>query len=188
MHFAVDFPALETARLRLRAFTADDAPRVQQLAGAREVADTTAVIPHPYPDGAAESWIAMHATAWREQRELVLASTLKDTGELIGAIGLVFDRTHELGELGYWVGVPYWGRGFATEAGRAVLGFAFREMGVHRVQAHHFARNPASGRVMLKMGMKLEGERPGAFKKNDRFEDLVLFGAVRPFWLAAQDI
>jgi [ribosomal protein S5]-alanine N-acetyltransferase len=186
MHFAVDFPTLETGRLHLRAFTADDASRVQQLAGAREVADTTAVIPHPYPDGAAESWIATHAAAWREHRELVLASTLKDTGELVGAIGLVFDQAHELGELGYWVGVPYWSRGFATEAGRAVLGFAFREMSVHRIQAHHFARNPASGHVMRKMGMRREGERPGAFKKNGRFEDLVLFGAVRSSWLATQ--
>ena len=72
-------------------------------------------------------------------------------------MGLELVLAHARGTLGYWVGVPYWGRGYATEAAEAVLAHAFGALGLHRVQATHLTRNPASCRVMEKLGMRVEG-------------------------------
>lgn len=182
MPFSADYPRIETARLLLRPFAPADAPAVQLLAGAREVADTTLLIPHPYPDGAAEQWIASHVADWRARRALVLAVTLRDTGAVIGSISLTFALEHARAELGYWIGVPFWRLGFATEAAMAVVDFGFRVLGLNRVQAHHFARNTSSGRVLLRCGLRREGASPRAVLKNGRFEDLVFHGVLRRDW------
>lgn len=182
MRFPDAIPTIETARLTLRAFDLTDAPAVQRLAGAHEIADTTLLIPHPYPDGVAQQWIATHATEWTAHRALPLAVTLRPTGEFIGSIGLIFTPEHHRAELGYWIAVPFWGKGFATEAARALIDYGFRELGLHRVQAHHFARNLASGRVLLKAGLQREGLSAHAICKNGRFEDAVFYGVLRRDW------
>lgn len=182
MKFPAEFPVLETPRLVLRGFDLTDAPRVQQLAGAREVANATAQIPHPYPDGAAEQWIAGHAREWAAHRTLSLAVTRRASGELVGAMGLTFAEEHARAELGYWIGLPFWRQGYATEAAAAVADFAFRQLELNRVQAHHYGSNPASGRVLLKIGMKYEGLSPRMMRKSDRFEDVVFYGVLRPDW------
>ena len=155
---------------------------VQRLAGVREVADSTLRIPHPYPDGAAEAWIATHAGRWTAREELALAITLKDGGGLVGAVGLVFEPAHDKAELGYWIGVPFWRRGLATEAAGGLVDFGFKVLGLARVQAHHMSRNPASGRVLLKLGMRREGTSPRAVKKDGRYEDIVFYGILRRDW------
>jgi RimJ/RimL family protein N-acetyltransferase len=131
-----------------------DAPRVQLLAGEREVAETTAVIPHPYPDGAAAAWIATHDAARAAGTEYSYAITLSGDGLLIGAIGLrPAPSEHE--NIGYWVGHPHWSRGYATAAAQAVIVLAFEFLDLDELTASHLARNPASGRVMEKCGMRL---------------------------------
>lgn len=182
MHFTAELPLIETPRLVLRPFDLTDAPVVQHLAGAKEVASTTALIPHPYPDGVAEQWIATHAPEWATHRGLSLAITLKPVGELIGTVGLTFAEPHARGELGYWIGLPFWRRGFATEAASALTDFGFRALGLNRVQAHHYASNPASGRVLLKIGMRREGTSPKMMLKHGRFEDVVFYGVLRRDW------
>ena len=182
MPYSAPPPLIETPRLRLRPFGPADGPFVQRLAGVREIADTTLHIPHPYPDGAAETWINTQGERWAAQEELVLAVTLKDGDALIGAVNLAFEPLHDRAELGYWIGVPYWRRGFATEAAGGVVDFGFKVLGLNRVQAHHLARNSASGRVMLKLGMRREGASPRAAKKNGRYEDVVFYGILRRDW------
>ena len=174
-------PTLRTDRLLLRAFTMADAPRVQELAGAREVAETTLTMPHPYDDGVAEAWIAGHAAAWEAGKRLTLAITT-GADELIGGIGLSLVPAHQQGEVGYWIGVPFWNRGFATEAAGAVLGFGFDELGLHRVAARHFPRNPASGAVLLKLGMLHEGTLREHVRRWDRFEDLECYAILDREW------
>jgi ribosomal-protein-alanine N-acetyltransferase len=174
-------PNLETARLRVRAFVGADAPAVQRLAGARQIADTTLTVPHPYPDGAAEAWIATHGPAWQDRTGVTYAITAAD-GALLGAIGLALTPAHAVAELGYWVAVPAWGRGYATEAAVALCDFAFGVLGVHRIQVRHLTRNPASGRVMQKLGMQREGILRDAVRKWDRFEDLALYAVLAPEW------
>lgn len=182
MHFPDEFPLIETPRLVLRAFDQTDAATVRRLAGAREIAQSTALIPHPYPDGLAEQWIAMHAAEWAARRGLSLAVTLRATGDLVGAIGFTFAEEHARAELGYWIGLPFWRRGFATEAATALTDFGFRALGLNRVQAHHYASNPASGRVLLKTGLRREGTSPKMMLKNGRFEDVVFYGGLRRDW------
>ena len=177
-----EFPTLRTERLVLRAFKLSDAADVQRMAGAREIASPTINIPHPYEDGMAELWISSHRGA-SERGELVpLAITLSADGTLIGAISLGLDQSHERAELGYWIGAPYWGQGYCTEAARAILGYGFGVLGLHRIHSSHFARNPASGRVMQKLGMTSEGCLRHHVKKWDAFEDLVVYGLLRDEW------
>lgn len=163
---------LRTPRLELRRFAPADAAAVQRLAGAREVASQTLLIPHPYPDGAAEAWIAKHA----EGAELTLA--IDHGGELVGAIGLHIERAHDRAELGYWIGVPYWGRGFATEAARAIVAHGFNEHALNRIHAWVFTSNPASARVLEKIGMTREGVFREHFKKWDAYVDAECWGLV----------
>jgi RimJ/RimL family protein N-acetyltransferase len=169
---------LHTERLRLRAFDVGDAADVRRLAGAFEIADTTQTVPHPYPEGAAEQWIGGLAPAWADGTGIAWAITTKSKGELVGAIGLRLTPEHAMAELGYWIGVPHWRCGYATEAGAAVLAFGFARLGLNRIQARHLVRNPASGRVMAKLGMRYEGRLRQAARKHDRFEDLELYARL----------
>jgi len=172
-------PTLETARLILRPFELSDAPRVQLLAGGRAVAAMTKNIPHPYQDGVAEKWIGSHQARFDEGKEAVCAITLKADNELVGAIGLVLSLDQERAELGYWIGKPYWNRGYCTEAAQAVLRYAFTELRLNRVHAHHFSNNPASGRVMQKNGMRHEGHLRQHVKKWGEFLDVEAYGILR---------
>lgn len=171
-------PILPTSRLLLRAFLPWDASAVTALAGVRDVAVNTLNIPHPYPEGAAGTWIASHRRAWETGRCLVLAITNEGEG-VVGAVSLEIEARHRRGELGYWIGKPYWGRGYATEATRAVLDFGFDELALNRVQARHLTRNPASSRVLEKLGMRLEGVHRELVQVWGAFEDVAMFGLLR---------
>lgn len=175
-------PELHSARLLLRPFVPDDARGVQRLAGDRAIADTTLNIPHPYEDGLAEEWIALHGALFEEGTSVIFAILLQEAARLIGAISFVLDRRVKSGELGYWIGKPYWGQGYATEAAARVLQYGFDTLQLNRVSARHLVRNPASGRVMQNIGMQYEGTLRQAVVKWDRYEDLNVYGLLRDEW------
>ena len=177
-------PTLETDRLILRPFDLADSEVVQLLAGDRAIADTTSSVPHPYEDGAAEVWISKHQEMFEQGKELDLAIVRKRGGCLLGAISLMGISPGHQAELGYWIGKPHWNQGFCTEAARALLRYAFENMGLERVHACHFARNPASGHVMENIGMRREGCRRQHVKKWGIPEDIVLYGLLRREWEA----
>jgi ribosomal-protein-alanine N-acetyltransferase len=151
------YPELHTSRLALREFTAQDALDVQRLVGEWVVARTLAVVPHPYEDGMAEEWIASLRPAYEAGKTLTWVVVLREEGELVGAITLHPNAGDDNAELGYWIGRPYWGRGYATEVAREVVRYGFERLGLHRIHAEHLGSNPASGRVMQKIGMSYEG-------------------------------
>jgi [ribosomal protein S5]-alanine N-acetyltransferase len=171
-------PVLHTTRLILRPYQLSDAPQVQRLAGVREVADTTLNLPHPYEDGMAEAWIGTHQDLYARGELAAFAITLRD-GSLIGAIGLRLEPAHRRGELGYWIGMPFWNRGYATEAGLEIVRYGFSDLGLNRIQATHMTRNPASGRVMQKLGMTYEGCSRQYFLKAGRLEDVERYAILR---------
>lgn len=171
-------PTLRTSRLVLRPFLLSDAATVQRLAGDRGVADTTLSIPHPYVDGMAEQWIATHEGAWTRHELATLAITEPEAG-LVGAISLRIELAHRRAEMGYWIGPPFWGLGYATEAARAMVAFGFDKLSLQRIHAQHFARNPASGRVMAKVGMRLEGTLRRHVYRWDQPEDVEAWGLLR---------
>jgi RimJ/RimL family protein N-acetyltransferase len=172
-------PGIETERLVLRGFTPADAADVQRLAGEREIAATTAMIPHPYEDGMAEEWIGGHEEEFRNGRGVTFAITDKETGDLVGAIGLTVRREYDNAEMGYWVGKPFWNRGYCTEAAGAILRYGFEDLALHRIYARHFGNNPASGRVLEKIGMRREGCQRRHFKKWGEYLDAVMYGCLR---------
>jgi RimJ/RimL family protein N-acetyltransferase len=181
----VSLPTIATARLVLRPFRPADADEVTRLAGDRAIAATTLNIPHPYPEGAAAAWIASHEGELARGVQLVLAVTVAappappDEGQLVGAIGLVMNRHHDSAELGYWIGVPYWGHGYATEAAFATVAHGFSALGLNRIYATHFGGNASSGRVMQKIGMRHEGCRRQHYKKWGAYVDSELYGVLR---------
>jgi len=175
---------LKTHRLLLRAAEPRDAADIRRLAGAREVAATTLNIPHPYPEGAAEGWIAHQAQGWEDGSDAGFAIFEREGEALVGGIGLRLASGHQRGELGYWIAVPYWNRGYCTEAAAELLRFGFEELALHRIHASHFANNPASGRVMEKIGMRHEGRRRGHVLKCGEFLDLEEYAVLAEEWRA----
>jgi [ribosomal protein S5]-alanine N-acetyltransferase len=171
-------PTLATPRLLLRPFVPSDADAVHAHLQDRAVASTTALIPHPYPPGAAETWIATHAARHDSGEAVILAITLAESGALIGSVELRMEAAHRRGELGYWIGRAHWGRGYASEAAGALLRWGVRTRGLHRVHAAHLSRNPASGGVLRKIGMRHEGTLRGHVDKWGVMEDLDVWGVL----------
>jgi [ribosomal protein S5]-alanine N-acetyltransferase len=183
----VSQPTLHTERLVLRPLTPQDAPAVQRLAGHRDIASTTLNIPHPYEDGLAEMWIETLSPQYEAGAQATYGVTLAETGEVVGAVGLIIRAEHGRAELGYWIGVPYWGRGYATEAARALIEFGFDYLALGRIHASYLARNPASGHVMRKLGMRYEGFLRKHVRKWEVEEDLVVYGILQEEWHGGPD-
>ncbi|MHC1769402.1 MAG: GNAT family N-acetyltransferase [Verrucomicrobiia bacterium] len=180
-------PALKTERLILRPLTLEDAPVVQHLAGRREIADTTISIPHPYSAQQARDWISGHMEARAQLKGMVFGVELTRTNQLIGTIGLrEIDQEHLKAEMGFWIGMDWWGNGYATEAARRLIRYGFQELGLNRIYAHHMVRNPASGRVLEKIGMQREGLLRQRVRKWGRFEDVFMLAILSQDWANAQ--
>ena len=175
-------PTLEAARLLLRPFTQADAPLVQEMAGDVRVSATTLNIPHPYPDGLAREWIGTHAASAAEGGGYVFAIARKSDDALLGAIAITIVRQHARAEIGYWLGFSYWNQGYTTEAARRVVTFGFEELGLNRIQATYWPRNPASGRVMDKAGLRYEGTLRGYVLRKGSFEDTAIHALTRADW------
>jgi RimJ/RimL family protein N-acetyltransferase len=144
-------PVLETERLTLRPLRKSDAGLCSLYSSDWRVASMTTSIPHPNPPGAVEAFIA--STHRLDHHEAVWAiDATKGFGtEFVGIMGL-----RGSGGLGYWIAPFFWNLGIASEAGAAVVDYAFKS-GAERVHASHFEDNPASGRVMVKLGMAPNG-------------------------------
>ena len=134
---------LKTARLMLRAPRPDDAKAIKALINDRRVAENMATIPHPYTLKDARSFIANAAGK-------PLFVITRDDGRLIGGGGIGLRARRY--EIGYWIGVPYWGNGYATEAARALVDHAFRDLDLTELLAGARVTNPASRRVLEKCG------------------------------------
>lgn len=173
---------LQTERLRLRSYSETDVAELVPLIGTREVAATTLRIPHPYTEQDARAFIAGALDAGK----IWLAITLRSDGRQIGGIGLRVDEQHQHAEVGYWLGVHYWGKGYATEAAREMVRYGFEDLKMHRIFASHFGHNPASGKILRKLGMKHEGCQREHLRKWDQFVDSELYGMSQREWEARE--
>ncbi len=174
----MSLPVLFTEDLLLRSFVPDDAGDVARLCNDPALCDGTLSLPYPYPVSLARNWIASQ----RENRDLELAYefavTDRISGALYGCISLSNHAAHGNGEIGYWIGKDFWGRGIATQAGKALLHWAFAEKGFHRIYGRHFSSNPASGRVLQKLGMTYEGTQREHLLRNGTYRDVLLYGIL----------
>lgn len=175
-------PTLHTERLILRQFQPSDADTVQRLAGAKEVAAGT-LLPHPFEVEAAAQWIAQQQEQFAAGTAITIAIVLAEEEQLIGSIGMDIASEHQLARLSYWLGTDYWNHGYCTEAVRAVIDYGFTRLSLHRIYAPHFHNNPASGRVLRKIGMTYEGRMREHYIRFGRFVDVEIYGILREEFL-----
>jgi ribosomal-protein-alanine N-acetyltransferase len=171
--------AIRTERLILRPFALTDASRVKALAGDQRIYETTLCIPYPYEEGMAESWISTHQRCFYEGHGVVFAICLSN-GLLIGAASLSRAGLYNRAELGYWIGIDYWNNGYCTEAAGAIVEYGFEILGFHKISGRHLAGNRASGRVLEKIGMLLEGVLRDDVLKDGQYVTVTLYGMVNP--------
>ena len=175
-------PTISTTRCVLRPLTAADAPEVARLAGMREIADTTIAIPHPYSEDQAREWISCVTEAAAKGTEIAYAVTVNN--RLAGGVGLrEINPVHGVAELGAWIAAGLWGKGYGTEATAALVRFGFEQLQLNRICAHHMARNPGSGRMLEKIGMKVEGRLRQRVRKWGVFEDVIVLAILREEWM-----
>jgi [ribosomal protein S5]-alanine N-acetyltransferase len=180
-------PLLETDRLRLRMFCIEDVPEVARLAGNRAIADTTISIPHPMSEEQAREWVLARTAVELKARQRAFAITRTQDGRMVGAVSLRdMDTHHAKAELGFWIGVEFWGCGYASEAVCRMIQFGFESLPLNRIYAHHMVRNPASARVLERAGLNVEGLLRQSVRKWGRFEDVVIRSILRSDWEAGK--
>ncbi len=178
----MDSPTLNTPRLRLREPDDEDAVAIHDIHRHKSVADGVLSIPHPHTIADARAWLARRRTALAEDRlNFLWLICLADTGEPIGDCGIHIDLKHRRGTLGYLIRPDHWGRGIATEAVGAVVEFAFAKLDppLNRIEADHYPENPASGRVLQKLGFRREGVLRSYIVKDSVPRDAVRWGLLR---------
>ena len=178
----MQFTPIQTDRLTLRPCTASDIPGLVPLIGTHDVAVTTLRIPHPYTEADARDYLKMAEDQLATGRGLHLGVFLRDTGAFCGGIGLTINQDHRRAELGYWIGHPYWGKGYATEAAIALVEYGFQHLGLHRIFAGHFAGNSASANVLKKIGMRHEGTERDHILKWGKFIDIEVYAVLSSDW------
>lgn len=179
------YPPVETERLLLRALRISDAPAIERCCAPFEMARMMLTVPHPYPPGAAEKFVSDQLDKARSGgTDRIFAAVLKTSGELVATVGLRAEPAHRNAELGYWVAMEHWGKGYASELATAMVRYGFETMGLHRIHAGFYTHNPASGRVLEKSGFRPEGVRREHLWRFDRFVDVALVGLLRSEWEA----
>jgi len=170
----------KTPRLRLRPFEPDDAPALFEIAHNPAVTRFTTWDAHRTDEDSRE-FISNYALgSYLQGVPDPYAIVARDTNQLIGATGCRWtSEPNRCMEFGYWLTEPYWGRGLATEAARALVAHVFATYPVERLQAHYIEGNSASGRVLEKVGLRFEGIRRRALFHRERFWDLYCYAAIR---------
>ncbi|MCY3778984.1 MAG: GNAT family protein [Chloroflexi bacterium] len=174
----MDEVVLRCKMLLMRPLETRDVEDILALATAKEITDNT-FVPVPYPPEAAEEFVRTRRELWSKDEAYVFGIIEKSSDRFAGCMGLHPLHDHFRAEVGYWIGVPFWGRGLATAALRLLIQFGFETLKLNRIEAGHFEHNIASGRVMQKADMRFEGVRRQAFWHRDRFKDAHWYAILR---------
>lgn len=174
-----EFPQIETERLILNQFEVNDIPTLIQYAGDEKIAATTLHLPHPYEEKHAIAWLNMTRQGFEQQKQFSFAIRLKATGEFAGGIGIHVDTANNKAEIGYWIAVPFWGNGYATEANKAILKFGFDTLQLNKIFASHMESNLPSGKVLQKSGMTQEAVLKDEVRKAGQYISLVQYRLTR---------
>jgi len=170
--------SIRTSRLQLSPLRAEQAQRLAELGNDPFIAANTANFPSPYTLEHAQNYIQQSCLSESAAVNPVFGIELLG-GTLIGVINLKLTPRHRSGHLAYWMGAPYRGQGYMSEAARAVVEHGFQALELNRVESACFAINQASARVLENAGLLPEGCKRQAFCKDGTYHDLLLFGATR---------
>ena len=147
------FPELNTDRLKLRKISIEDIPSLVKYANNNKITDNILNIPYPYQEPDAVFRISYVHQGFKNKTRYVFAIIFKATQELIGEVSLHLDNSRNIAELGYWIGEPFWSKGIATEATKAILKFGLERLNLDMIFAECKVENKASGKVLLNNGM-----------------------------------
>lgn len=171
-------PTLYTEHLTLDRFTVEDAPAVHEnLYSSEAVCRNLLLKPGMRLEEARENmqWLV----DGYQTKEDFFQWAVRENGECVGRMSLTVNRRFSGGTVAYYLAEKVWGKGYMTEILRRVIDFCFDDLDLNRVEADHFARNPASGRVMEKAGMKKEGLMRQKYCKDGEFLDAVLYAILK---------
>lgn len=168
-------PVLETNRLRLRRPMVRDIARIVQYANNPKIEEMTLDMPYPYREKDAISWLATANRGFDEKKHYIFVICEASSDQLMGGIGLEINKRFNRGELGFWLGEPFWNNDYMTEAVQKMLDFGFRILRLNKVIAFHMEKNPASGRVLIKNGMIKEGQLAEHIRKGEKYIDVVQY-------------
>jgi RimJ/RimL family protein N-acetyltransferase len=172
-----------TERLKLRKFIADDAPAIAELLKYREVASTTLRLPFPCSREDADLMIQAYHNEAKQLKSMRWAVTAKTSNELMGGIRLVPNMDFNSAELGFWIGRPYWRKGYTFEAAKIVIEWAFKDLRINRLEGHSMTENKSSIALLEKLGFSREGLHPELVIKWGEYKDVITFGLLRKDYL-----
>ncbi|MEW4282458.1 GNAT family N-acetyltransferase [Priestia koreensis] len=177
-------PMIETKRLILRKIEMNDARRMfDYIFSDRRVMDNLIKGPHKAISETIDRLTEI-TNHYVSENFCYWGIEIKESGELIGTIDLYnIDESTENCEVGYNIGFNWWNQGYGSEALHAIVEFAFRFMNIHKISATHNIDNPASGRIMLKVGMKREGIIRHMIRKNNQYKDCGIYGILQQEYL-----
>ncbi len=174
-----NFPKIETERLILTELKAKDIPNIVKYASNKNISDFTQNVPFPYVEKDAVFWINMANQGFENGNQYTFAIRPKEKENFIGGIGIKIERKNNRAEIGYWIAEPFSGKGYATEATKAILKFGFKNLDLNKFTSSHLSNNPASGKVLENSGMKKEGDLKKHILKNTKYIDLILYGLTK---------
>lgn len=179
----MNIASLSTARLTLDPMVPADAPDIQLAAGDHRIADTMISLPHPYPDHEAERFIARQRNAMASGSVITYVIRQRENRAFAGLIEMrQINFEHSLAELSFWLASGVWGHGYMQEALKSVVEYGFEGLGLNRLYAYHMLRNPATARILEKMGFSQEGLLRQRVRKWDEFEDVALWAMLQQDW------
>ena len=161
-------------QMSIRCIDRTDINDIVRLANDEAIARMTAQLPYPYTMAHAETWLSYLDTA---DHEHVFAVCHNE--EFIGVIGVVHEPEHERAELGYWLGQPYWNKGYMTAAADMAIAYAFTVLGVQKIYARCFSDNPGSARVLEKNGFVREGFLKDHCIRMGQTKDVLCYGLLK---------
>jgi RimJ/RimL family protein N-acetyltransferase len=171
---------LDGERIYLRPLKQKDAIDIYQNIRFKKVIKNLLVVPYPYHLKDAKEFVRSRQRLDKKLSYFVFGIILKKTNRLIGCIGLHHvNYLHKNAELGYWLGPKFWHQGYMTEAGKLILGFAFKKLKLQRVFADVFSTNLASQRVLKKLGFKKDGVRRKHWQRLGQWKTGFCFGILK---------
>lgn len=181
-------PMLTSARLVLRPFEDHDLDAFRRVHGTREVADGVLTVPHPFTHEAAVERFNKIRDSESKGQMVAWGIEERDRRWMIGVIGIHVTPQHGRGVLGYVLEPPFWGRGYMTEALARAADFVFTEATppLNKLSADFFPENPASGRVLAKLGFRRATLQPQEVMKHGVYRDVVRMDVLREEWGAGQ--
>lgn len=178
---------IKTNRLNIRPYEQGDEEAIYGVINSQGIFETTLNIPYPYPREQLKIWLhfIMKNSLYKRGYEYGI---FKKDHTYIGNVGIVnIDWVNHHAEITYFIGEEYWGQGYATEAVRAMIRFAFQELGLERIQGRCMVINPASLRVMQKCGLKYEGKARHEVIKSGNYMDVWHTAILKKDFLATEE-